>query len=58
MIKDDYMYIFGGCNYEIKKCYQDAYRINLKTMDDWEKIDYNVNKEVQDVFKLVTIELC
>jgi len=52
------MYIFGGCNYEIKKCYQDAYRINLKTMEDWEKIDYNVNKEVQDVFKLVTIELC
>jgi hypothetical protein len=34
------MYVFGGCNYEIKKCYNDIYRISLNKMDSWEKVEY------------------
>ena len=49
LIKDNYMYIFGGCNYEIKKCYKNAYRIGLKDMSKWEKFEFNKNSQAFDV---------
>ena len=49
LIKDNYMYIFGGCNYEIRKCYKDTYRIDLTKMNAWEKLNYNNETQENDV---------
>jgi len=39
-IKDNILYLFGGCNYQIKECYlTDIYKINLNNYPfKWEKI--------------------
>jgi len=43
-VKDDYMYIYGGCNKDLKMCYDDMYRLSFKTTPlKWEKLNIKLN---------------
>jgi hypothetical protein len=46
LLKDEYMYIQGGCDYSRKKCYNNKdmlYRLNLRTTPMlWEKVDVDL----------------
>jgi len=49
-IENEILYIYGGCNYSIKKCYFDSvYKLNLKNNPlKWEKEALIVNKLKED----------
>jgi hypothetical protein len=49
IFKKGYMYIFGGCNYEINKCYNKkiVHRLSLKNLK-WEKIQLGDDTKFDD----------
>ncbi len=50
-----YMYLFGGCNYEINKCYyNELYRLNLEAMS-WEKIPLKGEENLSDKNTIISI---
>lgn len=49
-IENDYLFIYGGCNYSIKKCYfENAHKLNLKSSPfKWERENINYFKFKQN----------
>jgi hypothetical protein len=54
-LKGKYMYLFGGCNYEINRCYYNQlYSLNLEAMS-WEKILLKGEENLTDKNTIISI---